>query len=125
MEIEPNNTVETASPSKARPKFDLDRKLEKLGTGADTIRLWITQAWKIGLMMAKGAYLLSERRRLFGQLGEEVYYKIAKGEFQNTELDPIVSQLDKLTKKVEIEETRIRSIRFGKGLQNNTTGLDS
>ena len=63
--------------------------------------------------MSKGAYLLSERRRLFGKLGEEVYYRMVKGEWQNAELEPLIRQLEKLSKKVEIEEMLIRGIRFG------------
>lgn len=96
------------------PRFDSISALEKLGTGVDTFRGWITQAWKVGLNMGRGAYLLSERRRLFSYLGEEVYYKFIKGELQNTELEPIIKQLERLTKKVEIEEMLIRSIRFGR-----------
>lgn len=100
--------------SKKLPRFDTVSTLEKIGTGVDTFRNWMVQAWKVGINMGKGAYLLSERRRLFTHLGEEVYYKFIKGELQNTELEPIIKQLERLTKKVEIEEMLIRSIRFGK-----------
>lgn len=96
------------------PRFDTISTLEKFGTGIDTFRGWLVQAWKVSLNMGKGAYLLSERRRLFSHLGEEVYYKFIKGELQNTELEPIIKQLERLTKKVEIEEMLIRSIRFGR-----------
>ncbi len=64
--------------------------------------------------MAKGGYLITERKRLFTRLGEEVYYKIQKGEWRNVELEPLVKQLEKLTKKIEIEELLVRSIRFGR-----------
>lgn len=87
--------------------------LERVGTTVDLFRQWISKAWRIGMLMVKGAYLLGERRRLFVKLGEEVYYKISKGELRNAELEPLVHQLDRLTKKVEIEEMLIRSLRFG------------
>jgi hypothetical protein len=90
-----------------------ESRLEQVGLAVDTARLWITKSWRLGLYMAKGAYLLSERRRLFGKLGEEVYYKIQKGEMKNPELDTLVRDLDKLTKKVELEEMQIRHVRFG------------
>ena len=90
-----------------------ESRLERFGTFIDSIRLWTTKAWKISLLMAKGAYLLSERRRLFLKLGEDVYYKIQKGEMRIPDLEFIVSQLDRLTKKVELEEMLIRNIRFG------------
>ena len=88
--------------------------LERFLGHFDAIRLWLTKAWRIGILMAKGGYLLSERRKLFQRLGESVYFKIKKGEFGNAELEPLVQQLDKLTKKVEIEELLIRGVRFGK-----------
>jgi hypothetical protein len=92
---------------------DVVGRLEQLGTAIDGIRSWFSKAWRIGMLMTKGAYLLSERRRLFGKLGEEVYYRMMKGEWQNAELEPLVKQLERLTKKVEIEEMLIRSVRFG------------
>ncbi len=87
--------------------------LEQFGTAVDGARAWFSKAGKIAMLMCKGAYLLTERRRLFGKLGEEVYYKMAKGEWQNAELEPLARQLEKLTKKIEIEEMLIRGIRFG------------
>ena len=95
-------------------KFDTAAAIEKIGTTIDTFRNWLSQSWKIALLMGKGAYLISERRRLFSQLGEEVYYKISKGELTNQDLQPMIKELDKLSKKVEIEEMLIRSARFGK-----------
>ena len=71
--------------------------------------------------MANGAYLLSERRRLFGKLGEEVYARIARGELRSPELEPLVHQLDRLTKKVEIEEILIRNLRYGKASTRSRT----
>lgn len=65
--------------------------------------------------MAKGAYLVGERRRLFQRLGEEIYYKVVKGEFAHADLEPLVRELDRLTKKVELEEMLIRGLRFGEG----------
>lgn len=87
--------------------------LERVGSYWETARLWLTQAWRIAFLMARGAYLTQERRNLFGKLGEEVYYKILKGELRNTELEDQVKQIDRLTKKLEISEIKIRSLRFG------------
>jgi hypothetical protein len=87
--------------------------LERIGTAIDEVRSWFSKAWRIGILMTKGAYLCAERRRLFGKLGEETYYRILKGEWQNAELEPLVKSLERLSKKVEIEEMLIRSVRFG------------
>ena len=83
--------------------------------------MWMTQAWRIAFLMAKGAYLSQERRTLFGKLGEEVYYKILKGELRNTELQNHVKDIERLTKKLEISEIRIRSLRFGQRLASRNT----
>lgn len=112
-------------PTGKMPRFDTVSTLEKIGTGVDTVRGWMTQAWKIGMNMGKGAYLLSERRRLFAHLGEEVYYKFVKGELHHGDLEPLIKQLDRLTKKVEIEEMLIRSIRFGKNERHRRKGSAS
>ena len=39
--------------------------------------------------------------------------KLASGEWKSTELEPMVRQLERLSKKVEIEEMLIRGVRFG------------
>jgi predicted house-cleaning noncanonical NTP pyrophosphatase (MazG superfamily) len=70
--------------------------------------------------MARGAYLSQERRNLFEKLGEDVYYKIQKGELRNTELSDVVKQVDRITKKLEVSEIKIRSIRFGKRVERPT-----
>lgn len=89
-------------------------KLEKWGTQFDAVRLWITRAWRIGMLMGKSGYLLSERKQLFKKLGEELYYRIQKGELTVPELEPLVRDIDRLSKKVEVEELRIRGLRFGR-----------
>lgn len=96
--------------------------LEKMMTWAYEVRLWFTQAARLGQLMARGAYLLGERRRLFIKLGEMAYEKkigtpLAGGNTTPDELpaaiDRLVHQIDRLTKKLEIEEMLIRSVRFG------------
>lgn len=87
--------------------------LEKIGTSVDFLRVWMKKTWRIGMLMAKGAYIVGERRRLFVQLGEEVYKRISRGELKDPQLEPLVQQLERLTKKVELEEVLIRNIRFG------------
>lgn len=74
--------------------------------------------------MSKGAYLLTERKALFTKLGEDVYYKIRKGEWQNSELEPLVGQIDRLNKKIELEEMQIRNVRYGKKSLTDEDDLD-
>ena len=88
-------------------------QLERGGTPANVLRFWFTRAWKIGLLMAKGGYLLSERKKLFKRLGEETYYRIQKGDLSLTELIPLTEEIKALTKKIELEELLIRRVRFG------------
>lgn len=101
------NKVETHSAQMALSK------LEWFGTQLDIIRFWFTRAWRIGMLLAKGGYLLSERKKLFKQLGQETFYNIQKGDLSLTELNPLVQEIRNLTKKIEIEELLIRRLRFG------------
>lgn len=87
--------------------------LERLGIAVDAARTWVGRTWRIGILLAKGAYIVGERRRLFVKLGEEVFAKHSRGEIAAPELDPLFQQLERLTKKVEIEEILIRNLRFG------------
>lgn len=63
--------------------------------------------------MAKGAYLVTERKRLLRDLGEIVYQRLSAGQEALTELDGRVKELERLTKKVELQEILIRNLRFG------------
>ena len=63
--------------------------------------------------MAKGAYLLGERRRLLLKLGQEAFGRMKNGEWKSEDLDQLVKQLDRVSKKIEIEEKLIQSARFG------------
>ena len=65
-------------------------------------------------MMAKGAYLLAERRRLFLKLGEEAYRRLQEGQWKDPALEALTHQLDRLSKKVRIEEKLIQNTRFGR-----------
>src|SRR5258707_1269969 len=87
--------------------------LERAGTAFDSVRNWGGRVWRIGLLMTKGAYLVGERKKLFYRLGQEVYSRCAQNKLQLPELEPLIHQLDRLTKKVEIEEVLIHSLRFG------------
>jgi hypothetical protein len=108
MNNEPN------SPRSSLSTLDIaESTAEKVSSFWETARLWLTQAWRISLLMGRGAYLTNERRTLFGKLGEDVYYKILKGELRSGELESVVKEIDRLTKKLEISELKIRSIRFG------------
>jgi len=98
-----------------------ESRIEKLSIFWETVRLWLTQAWRIAFLMARGAYLTQDRKSLFGKLGEEVYYKIQKGEIRNAELQHLVKDIDRLTKKLEISEIKIRSVRFGSRISENSS----
>jgi hypothetical protein len=93
--------------------------LETIMTWLYDVRLWFTQAARLGQLMARGAYLLGERRRLFVKLGEMVYEKhlgdgsLVADESWQKRVQQLVHQIDRLTKKLEIEEMLIRSVRFG------------
>lgn len=113
--------TDALKPPSAHPATSTQTFTEKVGQYWETLRLWMTQAWRIAFLMAKGAYLSQERRTLFGKLGEEVYYKIQKGELRNTELHNHVKDIDRLTKKLEISEIRIRSLRFGQRTSSRNT----
>jgi len=88
------------------------RNLEKLMTWLYEVRLWFTRAARLGQLMARGGYLIGERQRLFVKLGEVVYEKTQQGALNPAELEFLVHQIDRLTKKLEIEEMLIRSLRF-------------
>ena len=87
--------------------------MERVGTTTDGLRLWLFKAWRMGVLMSKGAYLLAERRRLFVKLGEAAFEKLQKNELAAPDLKPLVHRLEKLTKKVELEEMLIRNLRYG------------
>jgi len=112
-----NNPSHPDSPSEKLAPLT-ESTLERIGSYWETTRLWLTQAWRIAFLMARGAYLTQERRNLFGKLGEEVFYKILKGELRNTDLQNQVKDIERLTKKLEISEIKIRSLRFGQRLSN-------
>jgi hypothetical protein len=95
------------------PKITSMGTLEKLMTWLYEVRLWFTRAARLGQLMARGGYLIGERQRLFVKLGELVYEKSQAGALNPAELQPLVHQIERLTKKLEIEEMLIRSVRFG------------
>lgn len=88
-------------------------KLEWLMTQIDLIRFWFTRSWRIGVMMGKGGYLTSERKKLFKKLGEEAFYRMQKGDMSLNDLIPLTQEIKDITKKIEIQELLIRRIRFG------------
>lgn len=85
-----------------------------MGSSLFSLRLWLSKSWRIGVLMAKGSYLLSERRRLLHRLGEQVYRQKLDGKWDPAAFDELVHQLDRLTKKIAVEEVLINRIRYGK-----------
>lgn len=105
------------SMEKQNPRIGI---IERFGTYIDSMRHWSTAAWRISALMAKGAYLLGERQRLFRLLGEKVFTRIQEGQIKDKDWEAIVHQLDKITKKIEIEERLIRQIRFNSSLRQTS-----
>ena len=113
--MEDSKVLDSQTPERSTESEDLTSgRVERIASQVDALRGWVANSWKIGMLMAKGGYLLGERKRLFEKLGEDVYYRFLKGEMFNTELEPLVHEIEKLTKKVELEELLVRGIRFGK-----------
>ncbi len=88
--------------------------LERMGSSLFSLRLWLSKSWRIAVLMTKGSYLLAERRRLLFRLGEELFQQRLKGDFKPEAFDETVHQLDRLTKKIAVEEVLINRIRYGK-----------
>ena len=87
--------------------------LEKIGTWFDLFRAWLTKAWRIGILMAKGSYLVGERRRLFQKLGEDLYRSFSEQGANPERFTPTIQALNRTTKKIELEEVLIKNLRFG------------
>lgn len=109
---EPNSPV--TEPSLPPSKYSAEMLIERATDYYDTLRLWVTKSWRIALMMGKGAYLTSERRRLYQRLGEDVFFRVQRGELRDTDLELRVKDLERLTRKLELEDAQIRAVRFGK-----------
>ncbi len=100
-------------PPSTPPPHKYGINTERLSLASEGFRLWMGKAWKIGGLMAKGAYLLGERRRLLLKLGDEAFSRLKSQDWKAEELDPLVKQLERVTKKIEIEEKLIQAERFG------------
>jgi len=113
-----NETPQTEISKKTHPNSDYFlNKLELVMTQIDVVRFWFTRSWRIGMMMAKGGYLTSERKKLFRRLGEEAFYQMQKGDMSLSDLVPLTQEIKDLTKKIEIQELLIRRLRFGTSYQ--------
>lgn len=109
-----NQPIQPENPKSGKAASDYAlNKLEWLITQIDIIRFWFTRAWRIGILMVKGGYLLSERKKLFTRLGEETFHRMQKGDLSLSELTPFTDEIKNMTKKIEIEELLIRRLRFG------------
>ena len=86
---------------------------ERFGLALDRVRFFLFRAWKIAVLMVKGAYLAQERRRLLENIGTRYYSGAREGLWNHPELESMIHQLDRLTKKIEIEEMLIRGLRSG------------
>lgn len=58
---------------------------------------------------------MGERRRTLIRLGEETYAQLQEGALDAEKLQPWVTQLNRLTKKVQLEEWLINRYRYGAG----------
>lgn len=91
--------------------------VEKLLLWWDGMKRWFYQAARLGWMMARGAYLLGERRRLLAKLGEQVLDQMKKGGLSAEPLRLIIENLELVTQSIESEERRIQEVR-NSGLEN-------
>lgn len=113
-----NETPEKAPSKTSHPSSEYFlNHLERFLTQLDVVRFWFTRSWRIGIMMAKGGYLTSERKKLFKRLGEEAFHRIQKGDLSLGDLIPLTQEIKELTKKIEIQELLIRRLRFGTSYQ--------
>jgi hypothetical protein len=88
--------------------------LERMGSSLFSLRLWLSKSWRIAVLMTKGSYLLAERRRLLLRLGEELFQQRSRGELKPEAFEDTIQRLDRLTKKIAVEEVLINRIRYGK-----------
>jgi len=110
---DPQHSSPNPTPPNPHNKYGFNT--ERLSLASEGLRLWMGKAWKIGVLMAKGAYLLGERRRLLLKLGDEAFARLKSSEWKADELDQLVKQLERVTKKIDIEEKLIQAERFGTG----------
>lgn len=113
----------TTAPDSQNPQSDSPKEperasaLETLGTFVDAGRDLLTKTWKLGTLMLKGAYLVQERRRLLRRLGELAYARTLEpsepSPFLDEEMRAVAHQLERMNKKIELEEKLILGIRFG------------
>lgn len=99
--------------------------LERTGTAIDDVRAWLRNSVRLGVLMGKGAYLSFERRRSFQRLGRRAYERLNSGALQDNVLETHVQQIARLTKKLELEERLLRSIRFGEKRGRKSSSPDS
>lgn len=95
--------------------------LERFGNAVDDTRYWLVHTLRLGSLMAKGAYLVNERKRLLQRLGERVYEMAKNGVVVSPDLESEFHEIERLTKKVEIEEMLIRRLRFGERRTRKST----
>lgn len=86
---------------------------ERLADGVDASRRLVTNFSKLAFIMSKGAYLVEERRRLFEELGRSYFDLVAQGKVPVSELETTIKHIERLSKKIDLEEILIRQFRFG------------
>ncbi len=119
-------TSQSEPPKKTSPTSEfILNKAEWFLFQMDVIRFWFTRAWRIGILMAKGGYLTSEKKKLFNRLGEEAFYRMQKGDLSLTELIPLTQKIQNLIQKIEIQELLIRRLRFGTSHKKKITSQGS
>lgn len=91
----------------------------------EVARFWGLRAWRIALRMAKGAYLVQERRELLERLGEEAAEAARAGKWTPSDASkPLLEQLARTERKIRLEEYVIARLRFrdGAGAPPPSTG---
>ena len=87
---------------------------EEFKANLAAFELWFTKATRIARVMARGAYWVSEKKKLATLLGNRTYQLIREGKLSVPEFDGLVAQIQRISEKLEKEEELIQSIRSGK-----------
>lgn len=90
----------------------------------DVVRAEAVRGWKILLRLLKGSQLTQERRKLLQQLGTLAADRLRDGRWTETSDGPTVvalmDQLDRLDRKVRLEERLIAQLR-SRGTRSGAT----
>lgn len=94
---------------------------EEFKAGIAAFELWFTKATRIARVMARGAYWVSEKKKLMTVLGSKTYELIREGKISLPEFDNLVAQIQRIAEKLEKEEQLVQEIRSGRETSTDDT----